>query len=253
VFLGEYGWVPFEPTPQRGPPDAGNWLGIEPAQDTSRGGGASPSPDDGAGSGEGDGGPADIGAAGDDQRSPEGGLGEDGSATAPAATDRSPGLPQPLRDAARPLGALALAYAVIVPLAIAVQQLVRRRRASTPAARAQYLWRRAVDRASSVGVQLPPSMTIAEMADRIAHDMPSAADAVQALARTMEAIAYAETPPSPAEVERAREAWAAVVAESRRRRSWPRRALGYLDVRRLLAAPGERRTTHQAAELPSPA
>jgi transglutaminase-like putative cysteine protease len=252
VFLGEYGWVPFEPTPQRGPPDAGNWLGIEPAQDTSRGG-AAPSPDDESGSGEGGGGPADIGAAGDDQRSPEGGLGAEGSASAPTATDRSPGLPQPLRDAVRPLGALALAYAVVVPLAIAVQQLVRRRRASTPAARAQYLWRRAVDRASAVGVRLPPSMTIAEMADRMAHDMPSTADAIQALARTMEAIVYAETPPSPAEVARAREAWTGVVAESRRRRSWPRRALAYLDVRRLLAAPGERRTTHQAAELASPA
>jgi transglutaminase-like putative cysteine protease len=251
VFLGEYGWVPFEPTPQRGPPDAGNWLGIEPAQDTSRGG-AAPSPDDGSGSGEGDGGPADIGAAGDDQRSPEGGLGAEGSATAPTATDRSPGLPQPLRDAARPLGAIALVYAVVVPLAIAVQQLVRRRRASTPAGRAQYLWRRTVDRASAVGVRLPPSMTIAEMADRIAHDMPPAADAVQALARTMEAIVYAETPPSPAEVALAREAWAGVVAEARRRRSWPRRALGYLDARRLLDAPGERRTTRQATELASP-
>ena len=38
VYLGEYGWVPFEPTISRGPPGAPEWLGIEEQQDTTAGG-----------------------------------------------------------------------------------------------------------------------------------------------------------------------------------------------------------------------
>ena len=40
VYLGEYGWVPFEPTISRGPPGAPEWLGIEEQQDTTAGGSA---------------------------------------------------------------------------------------------------------------------------------------------------------------------------------------------------------------------
>ena len=38
VYLGEYGWVPFEPTLDRGPPRGSSWLGIDEQQDTSTGG-----------------------------------------------------------------------------------------------------------------------------------------------------------------------------------------------------------------------
>ncbi len=33
VYLGEYGWVPFEPTPTRGPPGAGEFLGVQERQE----------------------------------------------------------------------------------------------------------------------------------------------------------------------------------------------------------------------------
>jgi transglutaminase-like putative cysteine protease len=251
VYLGEYGWVPFEPTPGRGPPRAGDWLGIEPAQDTSIGGPGA-ALDNEAGSGDGSGGPTGIGESGDDQRSPEDALGDGGLSAAPAPGERSPIVPEPIRDASRPVGLAALAYAVLVPVAIIGQQVVRRRRARTPTARAQYLWRGAVEQATAAGVRLPPSMTIAEMADRLSRDMPSSAAAIQDLARTMESIAYAEAPPSEHEVGGAQQAWASVVAESRRRRSWRRRVAGYFDIRRLFGPRTERLVAHQSVGLSQP-
>ena len=39
VYLGQYGWVPFEPTPGRGAPGEATYLGIPPAQNDNPGGG----------------------------------------------------------------------------------------------------------------------------------------------------------------------------------------------------------------------
>ena len=37
VYLGQYGWVPFEPTPTRGPPGAADFLGVAERQETANG------------------------------------------------------------------------------------------------------------------------------------------------------------------------------------------------------------------------
>ncbi len=82
-------------------------------------------------------------------------------------------------------------------------------------------------------MRLPLHLTIAEKAERLAAAHPDHAPAIQALARTLEAVNYGGRSLSRDEVDAAHEAWAAVVTETRRRRSWRARALGWFDVRRL--------------------
>jgi transglutaminase-like putative cysteine protease len=252
VYLGEYGWVPFEPTPGRGPPRADQWLGIDEQQDESLGG--INAGDGGSTSGTG-GGSGDIGESGDAQRDPEGGLGEAATAGAAAEADEpSPFVPEPVRDAARPLGVALAAYLALVPLAIVAQRFVRRRRATTPSAKVRLAWRSGTERAMSAGVvQLPPSLTIAEMADALAGAMPASAASIQRLARTMEAIAYAETAPPDSEVARADEALTLITAEANRRQPWVRRVLRYLDIRQLFTRRVERLVAHQGPALSQPA
>ena len=168
------------------------------------------------------------------------------------AKDEPALLPEPIRDSARPVGAAVLAYLVVIPVAVVVQRHVRRRRATTPAARARYLWRETIDQAQSSGVRLPAYMTIAERATRLSGVIPQHAPAIHALAHTLEATAYGEVPPSRDEVDRAEEAWAAVRGELHKRRSWRARVGSYLDARRLFSARRERLVAHQSIESVEP-
>jgi transglutaminase-like putative cysteine protease len=243
VYLGEYGWVPFEPTPGRGPPGAEAWLGIAPGQDTSFGGAAAGA-DSAAGAGDGLGSPTGLDVGDGQGLDPNSNL--DATAqTAPGTDDDESWAAKPIRQVARPVAFATAAYLLVVPLALVGQRLLRRRRARTPAARARRMWNESVGSAMRAGVSLPPSLTIAEQADRMARSMPALAPAIQSLARTMEAIAYAEVPPTADDVERAEESWAAIGAEANRRQSWWRRVLKYLDVRLLFAGRSERRVAHQ--------
>jgi transglutaminase-like putative cysteine protease len=250
VYLGEYGWVPFEPTPGRGPPGAESWLGITPGQDASGGDATAGDPLEGAGDGSGD--PAGTGASGDDARDPDSNLGGSAATAAGAGGDSSPFLPDPVREISRPLGVGAVAYLLLVPVAVVGQRVIRRRRATTPAAKARLWWRNTTESAVSAGVALPPSLTIAEMADRLGAALPGSSVAIQDLARTMESIAYAEATPSADQVARAERAWATTVGEANRRQPWPRRILKYFDVRKLFARRTQRLVAHQGP-APNPA
>jgi transglutaminase-like putative cysteine protease len=248
VYIGEYGWVPFEPTPGRGMPVAG-YLGITPGQDTTSGG------------------PADPEASGDEARDSTGDVTSAGD-RAPINTDAldlTPGgggpggrdaarLPAPIRQSARPAGFGLLVYLAVVPIAIAVQQVVRRRRASAPGDRTRYLWRLVGDRTEAAGVLFPPYMTPAERADALAEIMPAQAPAIQELARTLEAVNYGDVEPTEEQLTRAERAAAEIVAEANRRRGWWQRALSYLDARQLRADRRERIVAQQGvdAELPVP-
>ena len=244
VYLGEYGWVPFEPTPGRGPPGAESWLGVAPGQDTSAGGVAGGAePLEGAGDGLGS-----EGASGSVEGSgldPDANLGAVPTPAPGAADEDESWASEPIRQVGRPVGVGALAYVLLVPLAIVAQRMFRRRRATTPAARARNRWAEAIAGATLAGIDLPPSLTIAEQADHMARALPEAAAAIQQLARTMEAIAYAEMPPSEDEVARAEASWAAIVHAANQRQGWMRRVLKYLDVRMLFARSGDRRVAHE--------
>jgi transglutaminase-like putative cysteine protease len=243
VYIGEYGWVPFEPTPTRGPPGAESWLGIGEAQDTSGGTGTgSADPLEGTGDGSGD--AAETGAPNGEVRNPDEALGDTG-ATGPDDGDGGGFVPGPVRDAIRPVGVGVLAYVVLVPAAVVGQQALRRRRATTPATKTRLWWRNATESAIGAGVALPPSLTIAEMADRVGAALPASSAAIQDLARNMEAITYGEIAPPASEVAEAERAWAAVVIDANRRQSRAHRILKYFDIRRLHANRGVRLVTHQ--------
>jgi transglutaminase-like putative cysteine protease len=232
VYLGEYGWVPFEPTISRGPPRASNWLGIDEQQDTSTGGSAVTDPDPLDGTGAGPGGPL---ASGDGNREPGAGIGEGGVASGgpPADAERDPVLARVVEDTAPAAGISAAAYLVLVPLAILVQQLVRRRRARSPGDRVRLGWRTSTEGAMEAGVRLPPWMTVAEKAEAMSAAFPDCAPAIDDLARRMEVVAYAESTPTAEQVAAVERDWAAIQGEVNKRQGWPRRILRWFDVRRL--------------------
>ena len=159
VYLGEYGWVPFEPTINRGPPRAPEWLGIDEQQDTTAGGSAVTDPDPLDGNGTGSGAPS---ASGDENREPGAGIGEGAVASGGPATDgeSEPVLARVVDDIAPALGIAVAAYLVLVPLTILGQQVVRRRRARSPGDRVRLGWRTTTEGAMEAGVRLAPWMTV---------------------------------------------------------------------------------------------
>jgi transglutaminase-like putative cysteine protease len=228
VYLGEYGWVPFEPTPTRGPPGATGFLGVPERQETATGvagaeGFVDPNEDLSPGEN-----PEDLITEG----LPNVDLGGGGEG-ADAAGDDGGVLPDPVWTALKVVAVVVLAYLVVVPLVLLVQRSARRRRASAPADRVRLAWRVATEHASDAGVSLPTYLTLSETAERLATAMPTTADAARGMAHTMERIAYAEQPPTAEEVTGAEEGSAAVSAEAARRQTWPQRMLSHLDIRRV--------------------
>jgi transglutaminase-like putative cysteine protease len=226
VYLGEYGWVPFEPTPTRGPPGAGDFLGVTERQESANGP-VSPDPSDPN---------ADQGIenlpdlrTGDTPNLDVGNPGEGGS-----TTSQDDGvLPGPVKTAVKVAGIVVLAYLVVVPLVLLAQRAARRRRASAPADRVRLAWRVATERAGDAGVNLPTYLTLSETAERLATAMPSTADAARGMAFTMERIAYAEETPTEEEATGAEESSAAVAAEAARRQPVLSRVLAHFDIRRV--------------------
>ena len=229
VYLGEYGWIRFEPTPTRGPPGAGEYLGLPEQQADATGDGTTGAPpdpnDDGLGS-ETD----DVVTGGEiPELGPGGELGGGGT----GALEDTPLIPEPVANALKLIGAAALAYVVLVPLALVAQRVARRRRASSPADKVRLAWQSATERAAYAGVALAPSLTISETAARLAVALPGSADAARGMAHTMERIAYAEVPPTDDEVTAAQAGSAALTAEAERRLPWHTRIAGWFDARRL--------------------
>ena len=251
VYLGEYGWVPFEPTIDRGPPRGQSWLGVDEQQDISAGGSNNTGFDPLEGAGDGAGWPNDTSASGDDRREAGAGLGEGAVAGGPAADGGSDDPWRVVRAALPRVGLAVLCYAVAVPAALWAAAMLRRRRARSTASRVTLAWRTASEAAVEAGVSLPPWMTVAEKAARMAEALPPAASAVQALAGRLEQVAYAERPPSADDAAAAAREAARIGADARRRLTPTRRVLRHFDARRLLGArPQARIVTGDSATLP---
>jgi transglutaminase-like putative cysteine protease len=245
VYFDGFGWVPFEPTPGRGPQGADSYLGLQPQQAPAGGavgGPANPGDDPNANA------PADGFAAGDQQRVNEGLLEAEGLTNGSGGSNGG-GVPDEVRNGAKAAGLVIAAYLVLVPLAIAGRRVVRRRRATSPADKVRLSWREATERAEIAGIGLPASLTIAETADRLAAAVPDSAAAIQHMARTLERIAYAEQAPTPEEVSEARRAWHSVGTEVKGWEPWVQRVLRYFDIRQLRRRDRRSRliTQHHAA------
>lgn len=245
VYIEGSGWVMFEPTPNRGPGDAG-YLGIDEEQDEGDqqepnspdpGGPTSPGTTAPSGSGGGPVPPEEIGAGGV-------------SVNEAPTEDDSPVrfTAPPVADVARPAGLGALAYLVLVPLGLAGQRYARRARARAPEQKVDLAWIETNEQAAASGVKLAPSQTVAERATRMRLALPDAADAIDLVASSVEKATYAEVPPTEEEAAEVSAASAVIAAAATQRRTLRNRIAGYLDIRNLFPDRGQARRTAHGAE-----
>jgi transglutaminase-like putative cysteine protease len=230
VYIGEYGWVPMEPTPGRGLPGGEAWTGFPGVQDDTGGAAATLDRPETAANGPG----GNAGSA--DSRAPGEGLGLDGiggTASSSSSDDNNSGIGDALGRAVLPVAIALGAYLVLVPCLLAGQRALRRRRAATPSARVRLSWLTATDRAREAGVVLPASLTFTESAERMAAALPESAGGARQLALAMELITYAEVAATDDDVDSAAEASAAVTEVANRGEPWWRRVLVWFDARRL--------------------
>jgi transglutaminase-like putative cysteine protease len=234
VWLQGRGWVQFEPTPGRGPDGAGDFLGdVSPGQDTGANNGAGPAPDPAGGQTTATTAPGGGQTTGGNRPGRNEG---DVSVNESPAKDKSPvrfTVP-PLGDVAKPAGAGFLAYLLLVPLGLLAQRGLRRARAKLPSQKVGLAWVETNEHALASGIDLAPSLTVAERATRLRLALPGAAGAIDLVARSVEHAAYAEVPPSPDEAARVTAASATIVAAANQRRTRRSRVLGWLDIRRLV-------------------
>lgn len=252
IYFPTYGWVTFDPTPTRGPPGGAAWLpGVQEQQANTppaEGGSSTTTP-----AGE-PGGPSRPPGETGDRPTPEVGTeGVEVRSNEEDETGFSRFVPEEIEPAIEPIAVTAVLYVLVVPVAIAVAHQVRRRRARNPMAKVRFGWQEVDEQLTAAGLRLDPSLTVAERAAVMRRALPEMAQNIELLARAMEQVAYAEAPPSPDQVERVEEATAQVTAAARSRRPKWRRALAYLDARRLLPRPHPDDARPQSDEAPAAA
>ncbi|HEU5083946.1 MAG TPA: transglutaminaseTgpA domain-containing protein [Acidimicrobiales bacterium] len=193
LYLGEYGWVAFEPTPGRGAPFAEQYTGV-PEQQAQSGGGPNSATTTSTVPATPDPSPA---TSTPDQRIPNlpDELGAD-----PGTGDAEP-RPNPwpgrIAVAAGAVLAVAVLYVVAVLAVGAVRRWARRRRAGTPEAQVALAWEESLDAARRAGVGVRASATQSQAADEIAQRLPVVEAPIRELAATVEATAFAPVPPEP--------------------------------------------------------
>lgn len=192
VYLGEYGWVAFEPTPGRGAPFAEQYTGVPEQQAQSGGGGNSattvPATPTTA--------PSSTDATIPPQTPPT--FPDDLAADAGAGGTPEPAPnPWPARIAttiAIVAAAVAL-YLLAVLAAGPVRRTLRRRRADTAVARIALAWEESLDAARRAGVGVRSSATQRQAADEIARRIPAVDEPIHSLAATVEATAFSSSRP----------------------------------------------------------
>lgn len=192
VWLGQYGWVPFEPTPGRGAPGAEAWTGLPEQQDTS---GPSTSP-------------STVETTVTTAATP--------STTAPNGADPSTTLPPQLETREVPGGAgaetgwfgglppvaragifltglllLAAAYAALVLWLKRDRLTHRRHQASDASSRVRVAWQESVEELEVLGTRPDPAETHEEFARRAGDRLPVNGPALVHLAHDADAAAYA--------------------------------------------------------------
>ncbi|MEP4652797.1 MAG: transglutaminaseTgpA domain-containing protein, partial [Ilumatobacter sp.] len=188
VWFDGIGWVPFEPTPGRGAPNAQDYTGVEPQQDDGPAGGA-----------EGAGptttvAPAPASTVLDANGVPVPTTVPDRPTPVPEQDTPAPAAPvTPVDDGFsvpwRPLALLAF-----IGFVLALPELVRRlRRAAItdPKDRLGHLWTRATDALRDVGVGYRPDLTPTEAATATSATFPLAARPMRSLADVVTQVAFA--------------------------------------------------------------
>jgi transglutaminase-like putative cysteine protease len=160
VFITGQGWVPFEPTPTRGAPNAEQYTHV-PEQQATPGGGATTVPTASVDTTPTTSGPSAA-------TTPRNETGPDDSA--PTTTEPSFWSTSRFGGRALIVGAvllvLAIIYVIAVPLAYFFYRRRRRRAASEPDAQVRLAWQESVEAAQTLGVSPWRSETAAEFGDR---------------------------------------------------------------------------------------
>ncbi|MFK7918298.1 MAG: transglutaminaseTgpA domain-containing protein [Ilumatobacter sp.] len=186
VWFDDIGWVPFEPTPGRGAPNAQDYTGVPQQQDDG------PLTEDEPPTAPTTAVPATTIV---DQN------GVPVPTTIPAAPTPAPdlGTPTPVPTAAGSDDGVTIPWRqltvmALIALALAMPALVRRlRRAaiSAPDARLEHLWHRATSALGDVGVRYQPDLTPVEAASATAASFPLAARPMHSLADVITEVAFA--------------------------------------------------------------
>jgi transglutaminase-like putative cysteine protease len=180
VYLGEYGWVAFEPTPGRGNPDAVSYTRVPASQDSEVGAVEATTTTTSAQAAT-----TTSTTLSDDVESAA------PQPTAATATDTDTGTTRSFLAVALLLVVAAALYLLAVPGALAVRRRRRRSRAGdSAAAQVGVAWSEAVESLSSAGVRSRPDETHRELARRAGAAVPDAAGPMQELAQLADAAAY---------------------------------------------------------------
>lgn len=228
VWLGEYGWVAFEPTPGRGAPGAESYTGLPEAQDTS-GPETAPTTQTTV--------PTTVAPGQPGEVAPSTSTTVPGEVAAPPLTlgggDEPDDGPGALTIAALAVLLAGVAYLATVPAALWAQQRHRRRRATTSPARVRLAWQESTDALATIRLGPSAHETAHELASRVASALPEVADDLARLADDVDAACFApsggDRDAAPA-AERTRDAVRAAVAA---RQGTRQRLAAHLDARRL--------------------
>jgi transglutaminase-like putative cysteine protease len=199
VYFSGAGWVAFEPTPGRGMPNAESYTGV-PEQQAATG---TPGTATTLGTT-----PTSVPSGGTGSTVAGGGGGaEETTTTAPERDRRDHDdvlerwLIDPLLRALPWALALAAAYLIGVPVALAVHRRRRRARAHSADDRIALAWAEASEEAALLGFVERASDTYDERAQRLAEVLPTATASAEGLARARERADYSPTGATDADAE----------------------------------------------------
>jgi hypothetical protein len=230
VYLGQYGWVAFEPTPGRGDPSNTRYTGVNAQQATQ------------------DGTPSSTSSTATTSTVPGG----PPTTTPPSPLDPN-GLPDQVDTSsgssvdagfwASWLGKAAIVALLLVPVALIYIVAViwlperrrrkRRERARDPSSQVQVAWQESVEDLSVVGVARVSAETNDEFASRAGGQLPETAQVISVLARDADAAMYAQDLVDASAVERARSGATSINLAVRSHSTTGRRLKRALDPRRL--------------------
>lgn len=242
VYLGEFGWVSFEPTPTRGAPNAEQWTGVTESQN------ATPAPAPST---------TTVTVPGSALTNPTVAPGADpfSATTLPsqdvdlaAGADTSSAFDAPAVRAASGAGlvlVLIALYAAAMVWLAGHRHRRRREQATTDRAKIQVAWQESVEALELMGTRAQPSETHEEFALRAQGDVAETGTALLDLAHDVDAAAYAPALETENMASRAEDRSGVVIAAARAQVTPTQRWRHLLDPRPHLPRWG--RSTRQRA------
>ena len=191
VYLGEYGWVLFEPTPGRGAPFAESYTGVPEQQVSTGGDGLTPTtamtP------------PSTDAPVTEDPTDPQRDTVDPDQLESGSEGEEESSTPNPwfgrLAWIAGGLVVAVASYLAIVLGVTAIRRARRRRAATDPRDRVALAWDDALGAVRRAGVPVRDALTQTEVASRISQRLPDATEPVHALAVAVQDSTYAPGEP----------------------------------------------------------